>query len=449
MKGMSSKKTLRVSEFEKLYFDNEKTFKERHWTKLCDYLEHVNKKENKHIEYFRVLNKGIQFTNFVGVIQAGDLTIEVLPKIDRGRVTAVNDNLNNLNPEDSKEKQKWHDVLLQMLKECRLIKVNHADYANLNLKSNSILDIYLELFLNEAESLAHQGLLKKYRKNDGNQTTLKGQLIFAKNIAYNSIHQERFYVRYTEYNPNNIYNQLLYQALCLIPKLSSNAHLSDRVGRLLLGFPEMNKCTVSAEAFDRLQYDRKTERYKEALLIAKMLLLNYRPDITGGSEDMIAILFDMNKLWEEFVYRRLKKEEGNVFGDYRLASVKPQQSAEFWKPKTGYTKSIRPDVVIQYTRNDQVEVGDQMPTKTIIIDTKWKVIDDMMPSDDDLKQMFVYNLYWDCERSVLLYPAEINDMTEGDYVQFTNQCAVAVVSVLKEGKLYSEFGKMVIEHILK
>ncbi len=75
---MVSKNVIRVSEFEKLYYDDTKPFKQKHWEALCRYLENVNRTEEKRIEYFRILNRGIQFTNFVGVIQAGNLTIEVL-----------------------------------------------------------------------------------------------------------------------------------------------------------------------------------------------------------------------------------------------------------------------------------------------------------------------------------------------------------------------------------
>jgi 5-methylcytosine-specific restriction enzyme subunit McrC len=281
-------------------------------------------KRRKGIEYYRILNKGIQFTNHVGVIQAGTLTIEVLPKTDKQRITAANATVAELQTEDADTRQCWHRVLLQMLKECRLLRGNHVDYANLNLKSNSILEIYIELFLAETERLLHQGLIKKYRKKEGNNFALKGQFLFSKNISQNLVHQERFYVRYTEYNRINIYNQLLYKTLGVISSVTNSPHLIDKVNRLLLDFPEMSDCNVSASSFEKLVYDRKTEHYKEALLISKMLLLNYCPDITGGTENVIAILFDMNKLWEEFVYRRLKKEESKF-----SVTIQRQQSENF------------------------------------------------------------------------------------------------------------------------
>lgn len=434
---MANKNTIRVSEFEKLYYDEAKPFKQKHWEALCRYQEQQNKAEKKRVEYYRILNKGIQFTNYVGVIQAGNLTIEVLPKTDRNNATAANlttEELKKTDAETATSKQNWHDVLLQMLKECRLLRVNHVDRANLNLKSNSILDIYLELFLTEAEKLLHEGLVKKYRKTEGNNLALKGQLLFSKNVGQNLIHQERFYVRYTEFSRSNIFNQLLLKTLYLIPQLSSSPWLTDKVNRLLLDFPELPDCNVSHSTFDKLVYDRKTERYKEALLISKMLLLNYRPDITGGSENVIAILFDMNKLWEEFVYRRLlKSAEGDI-------SIARQQKKDFWwNAEDEYFKPVKPDIVI--TKNG----------KTIILDTKWKIVDDNSPGDNDLKQMFVYNLLWNADKSLLVYPGNAKNC-EGSYPHFPlsierqkegenkfyNHCSLYFLQVLSiDGKLIS------------
>jgi len=439
---LGNNNTIRVSEFEKLYYNDTKPFKERHWNALCRYLENVSGKEEKGIEYFRILNKGIQFTNYVGVIQAGNLTIEILPKIDRDKRTAANETIEQLQKDDRQtfqSKQTWHNVLLQMLRECRLLRINHVDYARLNLKSNSILEIYLELFLAEAERLLHEGLVKKYQEVEGNQLAMKGQLLFAKNISRNLVHKERFYLRYSEYNRNNIFNQLLYKTLCLIPSISSNPWLIDKVNRLLLDFPEVQDCKPTNTTFEKLIFDRKTERYKEALLISKMLLLNYQPDITGGTKNVMAILFDMNKLWEEFVYRRLKKEETKF-----AIKVQRQQSTNFWRTDFPHRrKTLRPDVVI--------EGGDQ----TIVLDTKWKIIDDLIPHDDDLKQMFAYNLFWNCNKSVLLYPATQSKSNLGSYHDFRKQdsfytkCAVETVSVLDDSmRLDTELGKKVLMKII-
>jgi len=371
-----------------------------HWEALCRYQEQQNKRGEKGIEYYKILNKGIQFTNYVGVIQAGNLTIEVLPKTDQQRSIGENVLADSLGREEATEKQSWHDVLLQMLKECSFLQVNHVDYANLNLKSNSILEIYLELFLSHTEKLMHEGLVKRYKSTESNLTVMKGQLMFSKNISKNVVHKERFYVRHTEYNRSNIFNQLLYKTLCLIPSLSSSPLLLDKVNRLLLDFPELPDCNVNPATFDGLVFDRKTVRYKEAIVICKMLLLNFRPDITGGRENVMAILFDMNELWEEFVYRRLIKSA------QAGTSVSRQKKKPFWYNQSNeFYKWVRPDIVITKDKT------------RIILDTKWKIIKDSRPGDDDLKQMFVYNLLWDAKNSVLLFPGS-SEVCDGSYLHF-------------------------------
>ena len=42
------------------------------------------------------------------------------------------------------------------------------------------------------------------------------------------------------------------------------------------------------------------------------------------------------------------------------------------------------------------------------MDTKLKIISIDKPSDDDIKQIYVYNMYWDAPKSMLLYPKNDN-----------------------------------------
>jgi 5-methylcytosine-specific restriction enzyme subunit McrC len=171
-----------------------------------------------------------------------------------------------------------------------------------------------------------------------------------------------------------------------------------------------------------------------------MLLLNYRPDITGGAENVIAILFDMNKLWEEFVYRRLKREELNF-----VFQIKRQQSENFWKLESSkHNKTIRPDIVIKVNE------------ETIVLDTKWKIIEDLLPDDDDLKQMYIYNLFWNCNGSILLYPSAKENCVHGDYNDYRKKgeiwtrCTVQTLNILdNENKLDKLLGQRLIEKLIK
>ena len=41
---------------------------------------------------------------------------------------------------------------------------------------------------------------------------------------------------------------------------------------------------------------------------------------------------------------------------------------------------------------------------SVVLDTKWKVPRNGLPTDEDLKQMYVYNLQFGGSRSILVYP---------------------------------------------
>jgi 5-methylcytosine-specific restriction enzyme subunit McrC len=360
---------IQVFEYEFLAI-GKKGFEPHHWVALGKY------NEEHEGRFFTLTHNGVRFQQYVGVIQVGNLTIEILPKI--GRDTA-----------NGGSKADWQQVLIDMLRECNWMKVYAHEKASLRFKYNSILEAYLELFVSECEDLIRQGLIKKYRIENANCNSLKGKLQFAQNLRKNLVHQERFFTSHQVYDRNNVFNQILYKALQIIPLISQSPLLRDRVYGCLLAFPELDDIKVRPVTFENLAFDRKTAPYREAIEIAAMLLLNYRPDISNGHNNILAILFDMNDLWEEYIFRQLKR---HCFEGWNITA---QRKKDFWKQsKTKRRKIIKPDIVV-------VAKG-----KRIIIDTKWKLPDDNIPSDNDLKQMYVYNQYW-AGTSILLYPQAI------------------------------------------
>ncbi len=372
-------------------------------------------------QYFTGIRDGIKFTNYVGVIQIGGLTIEILPKADKKKSS------------DKAEYEKWRNALLSMLAICRKIKVDSVSEASLNKRYHSLLEMYFEIFLDEVSGLLRKGLIKKYHNESSNTPALKGRIEFARNIQQNLIHKERFYTTHQVYDYEHVINQILLKALSILSKIVTNSNLKDRISRIKLDFPEIKEIQITKIHFDQLNESRKTIPYSEAIKIAKMIILNYSPDIKNGQENMLALLFDMNKLWEEYVYRMLQRNKpDNVSVDF-------QNSQKFWEGKT-----IRPDIVVTKRGNDK--------TETFVIDTKWKVIDYRNPSDDDLKQMYAYNIYWDSGKSMLLYP-KIQEYPEsfGTFHKGRvdgNACKLGFINVLDDaGKLDYGIGKVILEKL--
>lgn len=363
------------------------------------------------VRYFKLVYNGVQFNEHVGVIQVGDTLIEILPKADR----------------NDKDAAKWRYLLIGMLRSVGSFNIKNTSSSNLKIKPNTVLDLYFELFIKEVEFLVHTGLIKKYRKKEGNVTALKGNLQFGKHIHYNLIHQERFYVRHTTYDVDHNLHFILYKALKLLKLTNTNDGLKSRIGSLLLHFPEMPDIKITENTFDKLVYNRKNQHYKKALEIAKLILLQYHPDVAKGKNHVLALMFDMNLLWEQFIYITLRKIRSTEL------KITAQTSKFFWKPYQGRRSRIIPDILIQ---NDG---------ENIILDTKWKNLGNNNPSPDDLRQMYVYHDYYDAKKVALVYPGPASSCKGGFYLDqkmnsklSDKQCSVIIIPAGEDIKAWQD-----------
>lgn len=400
-----------VFEHEVICFDKgEKRITEEQFNALQNYY-------GKGVPYYSLCYNGVQFNEYVGVIQIGKTVIEVLPKADRNNTDDRN----------------WHGILIGMLKAVGGFDIKATSYSNLKIEPNTILDLYFELFIKEIEYLLHNGLVKQYRKKEGNVTALKGSLQFGKHIQQNLTHQERFYVRHTTYDVEHKLHFILYKTIRLLKQINTNVGLHSRIGALLLHFPEMPEMKVTESTFEKLVFNRKTQSYKKAIDIAKLLLLQYHPDVSKGRNNVLALMFDMNKLWEQFVYVSLRKHKDATI------SITAQTSKFFWKPERGNRSKIRPDIVVNKDKDDGC----------VVLDTKWKNLNGYNPSPDDLRQMYVYHEYYRAKRVALVYPGTVSSISSGVYLDPTGKetkkkCSIISLPVEEDIKkwqrnIYSEF----------
>lgn len=399
-------KKIQVFEHQTLYYGREYKgvlFKETHFQALVK----LNDLHNS--QYFTIVHKGIKFKQYVGVIQVDGLTLEILPKIDNNEA----------------DENVWQKVLIDMLRVTRKLKVQKVGNANVTKQNIHLLDIYFEWYLNEVQLLIRQGLIKQYYKETSNVKALKGKLEFAGHISKNLVHKERFYTSHQVYDKDHLVHQILALALDIVAQCSKGNHLYGKCKSVQLDFPEVQGISVTEATFTKIPSNRKTAPYKTALEIARLIILNFAPNISSGTERMLALLFDMNALWEEYVLIRLKQ----VQDDYGV-TISGQQSKGFWNGIT-----IRPDILIQ-----------KGSTK-YVIDTKWKNINGSKPSTDDLRQMYVYNEYWQSEKAMLLYPANANSFEAKDFKSFNvldgkdnhHACGLGRISIFNtNGKTLNE-----------
>lgn len=360
----------------------------------------------KDLPYFSLTANGVRFKNFVGAIQVGEWNIEILPKLDR------------VLDEDSTQ-----PILIQMLNQAGFIKTTAPTESQLKLKRNYILEAYLQMFLDETQKLIHHGLIKKYRKKEENKYALKGKLSFNKHINKNITHAERFYVRQTIYDRQHELNRVVLKTLKVILTLLVNTDIVSNTKNLISQFPELNDIQVSDKFFNRICYGRKTEAYKKAIEISKLLLLNYHPDLSQGRNHVLALMFEMDRLWEKWFARRIRIAAKGIESSI---SIYTQFRKDFWHPNYGKKVSQKPDIIIEFPDK-----------RKIILDTKWKLINEK-PSEEDLRQMFTYNQLFKSERAFLVYPGK-NISIDGEFFDCINNgtCGLKFVSFIASGRLSS------------
>jgi 5-methylcytosine-specific restriction enzyme subunit McrC len=212
--------------------------------------------------------------------------------------------------------------------------------------------------------------------------------------------------------------------------------MTNAMGRRGLG---VNVEALNHQPAQWLVLNRKTAPYSQALELARLIILNYSPDISTGREKMISLLFDMNRLWEEFILIQIRKELAGT-----SYSVKGQDSQTFIG-----SNYLKPDIVIQHDIDSK---------KVYIIDTKWKRPQNKSSSISDLRQMYAYNRFWKAQKAMLLYPGEskntsFNEFKTEDFFRDNDQttsiihmCKSGFVSILDDdNKLSDTIGKQVLD----
>ena len=316
--------------------------------------------------YLDATSNGVSFRNYVGIIQVDNLTIEILPKAD-----------------SLSQDTDWRDLLKHMLKAAKKIHIYDKGEANVKKRNFHLLEVYIDMFLTELSYLIKRGLLKSYRTQTSNTLALKGKLELSAHLSNNIVHKERFYTTHQVYDHNVLVNQIILFALNVVRQFATSNYLSSKANRLSLLVPQIDNKQITLEHFDKLHLNRKTKVYSQILEIAKVIIGNYSPSVSKGRNKMIALLFNMDHLWEEYLFQSLKKNQHKL-GYQVYRDTKPLF--------TSGSYFLKPDIVLQ------------KGSDTYIIDAKWKQAKSFKASQQDLRQIYAYCRFWRSAHGFLVYP---------------------------------------------
>lgn len=361
---------LTITEFERIYrrdickkdFDDIENF--------------ILKNSDENAPFLRIASgvggKFIQARNYVGILQTkSGLTIEILPKIA-----------------DKNDAERSKAVFIKMLRTLKNFPFKSSNLASLKTQNLPLLEIFISMFLCELEYLVKKGIKSDYVALEENLNFLKGKLNINEQIKRNSIHKERFYVGYSEFLSDIKINQIIKTTLKFLYKKSNSSKNQQKIRELLFIFDEVSECEDYKNFFAKLVINRQVRHYEQTLLWCKIFLLNNSFTPHKGDDLALALLFDMNALFESYVGNFIKKSfPGTILQHSEKHLVEDPKSFK-----------LRPDIFLK---------------DKFIADTKWKIIssrDDI--SQADLYQLYAYGKKHPCDGKLhLIYP-KIDDIRQ-------------------------------------
>lgn len=310
--------------------------------------------KGKDVLQFTGNGKYLQAKSYVGTIQTtSGFILEILPK-------TVKDN------DIEKSKQIFMKLLHLLYK---LPNYKNIDSANFErIKDLEIFEIFIFMFLQEVGIIIKKGIKSDYVGFEDNLFYLKGKLLINEHIKRNSIHKERFYVQYDDYNQNRAENRLIKSTLKLLSNISRDFDNQRKIRQYL---EHMNWIELSLNIdkdFSMVKTGRGMEHYKNALIWSKVFLKKESFSSFCGDTVAFAILYPMEKLFECFVQWWLEKR-------YSHLQIEAQNGGVDFVKKLF---TVRPDFLIK--KDNQV---------ICVADAKWKLIE----NDGDFSQSDFYQLF--------------------------------------------------------
>ncbi|MCT7482499.1 McrC family protein [Aliarcobacter cryaerophilus] len=312
--------------------------------------------KGKDVLQFTGNGKYLQAKSYVGTIQTtSGFILEILPK-------TVKDN------DIEKSKQIFMKLLHLLYKLPNYKNINSTNFER--IKNLEIFEIFIFMFLEEVGIIIKKGIKSDYVGFEDNLFYLKGKLLINEQIKRNSIHKERFYVQYDDYNQNRAENRLIKSTLKLLSNISRDFDNQRKIRQYL---EHMNWIELSLNIdkdFSMVKTGRGMEHYKNALIWSKVFLKKESFSSFSGDTVAFAILYPMEKLFECFVQWWLEKK-------YQHLQIEAQNGGVDFVKKLF---TVRPDFLIK--KDNQV---------ICVADAKWKLIEkDCDFSQSDFYQLFAY-----------------------------------------------------------
>jgi 5-methylcytosine-specific restriction enzyme subunit McrC len=369
-----------------------------------DQLERLN--AQSHDTLFSLGRKTIKASQFVGLVRLGNTSLQILPKV----AYSGDFDKPEYSPEYKSAVKSAMSNLLVMLSIACDLPLHAQDAAQLHTELGDWLEILTRLFALELHRQFQAGLPHAYISIEDRLPVIRGRWLIGQQLAQHTYDRFRFDVAYDEFSPDILLNRifaLTVDALFLLTQDSINR-------RLLLDLRDwLSECNPRRETLQsdlaKVYFSRLNERFHPAFNLASLFWEQRLVQLSTGNMPAFAFVFDMNRLFQEFIARFLQRHQKRILptawqdGQVILqAQGQKVYLAKRHDPGQAAGQSVFrliPDILLTSPSG----------ASYLVIDTKYKRLSpqaaDGGVAEGDAYQMLAYARSWKCSQVLLIYPA--------------------------------------------
>lgn len=335
-------------------------------------------------------------TQFVGLIEVGDVAFEILPKIDylienqseQGRIQAASSNF------------------LVMLAYAYNINFDSHTLSTLKSQTGSWYELLIYYFALELHNQIELGLSRNYLLKEDSLNYIHGKWDITKQINKHAYKKHQFDLLYDEFTDNILMNRIfktIVEMLLLRTRNHKSRHLlldiRQRLSNVdfILNIEEINNYQI--------HFGRLNKRFEAAFNLAKLFFSGKSLQVRAGEATSFAFVFDMNMIFQNFITNFIINHWHKIFQDFKHKPIVNRKIGKRTKHLTFDLATgnshflLKPDIMLDFPFSS---------ISRMVIDTKYKVLDPRQSnwgvSRDDIYQMLAYSIGFATENLVLLYP---------------------------------------------
>lgn len=328
----------------------------------------------------RGIGEAIQLQNYVGVVELRNgMQVEILPKIDIAGGSHYTD----------------REIFARMLEELGTdVTFRSFDRTGLTTGKTPLFEVFVSMFMEEVASLVRHGIRSAYVTVESEESFIRGKIDFSREFRKGAARAHVTNLIHDELLPDRPENRLVKATLTYLRRSSRDERNVRRATRLLPAFEEVGRCTNVDADLARCVVDRTTRAYDTLIAWCRVFLRGESFSMFKGESVATALLFPMERVFEDFVGRLLKRK---AVCDARVNRVELQARGQ-WLFE-GRRVALRPDILCSCANG-----------RIVVLDTKWKRVSG--PRDlsvADMHQMYAYGQRYraegeECQHVVLVYP---------------------------------------------